>query len=124
VVIFGVPGAFTPTCSNQHCPSYVNNAKQLKEKGVEVVACTAVNDIFVLQAWGEHLKATNHVLFFGDGSAFLTKALGLEKDLVANGMGIRCYRFALIVDHGKITHVAVDEGKYENTSAEAILAKL
>lgn len=125
IIIFGLPGAFTPTCSAQHVPGYVANFDQLKAKGVDEIWCMAVNDGFVMAAWGRSLNAGGKVRMMADGSAEYTKKLGLEFDLTAKGMGMRCQRFALIVDDGVVKHVAVEEGgKLAVSSAEAILASL
>ncbi len=125
IVIFGLPGAFTPTCSAQHVPGYVASFDQLKAKGVDEIWCMAVNDGFVMAAWGRDLKAGGKVRMMADGSAEYTKQLGLEFDLTAKGMGMRCQRFALIVDDGVVKHVAVEEGgKLAVSSAEAILGSL
>jgi glutaredoxin/glutathione-dependent peroxiredoxin len=125
IVIFGLPGAYTPTCSAQHVPSYLKNLDALKAKGVAEVFCMAVNDGFVMGAWGRSQGTDGKIRMVGDGSGALTKALGLELDLVARGMGVRSDRFAMIVDNGVVTHVAKEApGKFEVSSAEAILAKL
>jgi peroxiredoxin len=125
VVIFGLPGAYTPTCSAKHVPGYVANAAALKAKGVDEVWCLAVNDAFVMAAWGRDQKVGATVRMMADGSAEYTKKLGLELDLVARGMGIRAQRFAMIVNDGVVKHVAVEApGKFEVSSAEAVLAKL
>jgi len=125
VVIFGVPGAYTPTCSAKHVPGFVTNHDKLKAKGVDEVWCVAVNDAFVMGAWGREQKAAGKVRMLGDGSAEYTKKLGLELDLVARGLGVRMQRFAMIVDDGVVKDIAVEApGKFEVSSAEAILAKL
>eukprot|EP00005_Dracoamoeba_jomungandri_P005563 CAMPEP_0174260200 /NCGR_PEP_ID=MMETSP0439-20130205/9221_1 /TAXON_ID=0 /ORGANISM="Stereomyxa ramosa, Strain Chinc5" /LENGTH=178 /DNA_ID=CAMNT_0015344393 /DNA_START=8 /DNA_END=544 /DNA_ORIENTATION=+ len=125
VVLFGVPGAFTPVCSNQHVPSFQNQADALKAKGVDKVACLSVNDSFVMKAWKASTNA-DKVDMLGDWSAGLTKELGLDVDLSAAGLGVRCKRFAMIVDDGKVTFESVEEApsKFEVTSAEAILKQL
>jgi peroxiredoxin len=124
IVIFGVPGAFTPLCSSQHLPGYIANYKQLKDKGVDEIWCMAVNDGFVMAEWGRHMKATGKVRMMADGSAAFAKALGLEMDLTAKGMGMRCQRFAMIVNDGKVEHIGVEEGGFTVSNAESILAKL
>ena len=125
VVIFGLPGAYTPTCSAKHVPGYVANIDKLKAKGVSEVWCMATNDAFVMGAWGRHQKAGGKVRMMGDGSAVFTKALGLELDLNARGMGLRTNRFAMIVDNGVVKHIAVEgPGKFEVSNAESILEKL
>jgi glutaredoxin/glutathione-dependent peroxiredoxin len=125
VVLFGVPGAFTPTCSAKHLPGFVAQAAALKAKGVDMVACMSVNDAFVMQAWAKDQGITDQVAMLADGSAALTKALGLEFDLTARGLGVRSQRFALVAKDGKATHVAVEApGAFEVSSAEAVLAAL
>jgi peroxiredoxin len=125
VVIFGLPGAYTPTCSAKHVPGYVQHHDALKAKGVAEVWCLATNDAFVMAAWGRDQKAGGKVRMVADGSAVYTKALGLELDLTARGMGVRTNRFAMIVDNGVVKHLAVEgAGKFEVSSAEAILAQL
>ena len=125
VVIFGVPGAYTPTCSAKHVPGFVANYDKLKAKGVDEIWCLAVNDAFVMRAWGRWQKATGKVRMLGDGSAEYTKKLGLELDLNARGLGLRMQRFAMIVQDGVVKDIAVEApGKFEVSSAEAILAKL
>ena len=125
VVIFGLPGAYTPTCSAKHVPGYVANIDKLKAKGVSEVWCMATNDAFVMGAWGRQQKAGGKVRMMGDGSAVFTKALGLELDLNARGMGLRTNRFAMIVDDGVVKHIAVEgPGKFEVSNAESILEKL
>ena len=125
IVIFGLPGAYTPTCSAKHVPGYVQHFDKLKAKGVDEVWCMAVNDVFVMASWGRDQKVGNKVRMMADGSADYTKKLGLELDLTARGMGMRCQRFAIIVDDGVVKKVAVEgPGKFEVSSAEAILAAL
>ena len=125
VVLFGVPGAFTPTCSAKHLPGYVQNYDALKAKGVDTVACMAVNDAFVMGAWGKDQGVGDKVMMLADGSAAFTKALGLELDLVARGLGVRSQRFVLVAKNGKVTHVAVEApGAFEVSKAETVLASL
>jgi peroxiredoxin (alkyl hydroperoxide reductase subunit C) len=125
VVLFGVPGAFTPTCSAKHLPGFVQNAAALKAKGVDTIACMAVNDAFVMQAWAKDQGITDEVVMLADGSAALTKTLGLELDLTARGLGVRCQRFALVAKDGKVAHVAVEEsGAFDVSKAETILEAL
>src|SRR4026208_1021597 len=100
VVLFSVPGAFTPTCSAKHLPGFINSAAQIKDKGVDTIACMAVNDVFVLKAWGEHSKATGKVDMLADGNGEYARALGLELDASKFGMGQRSKRFSMIVDDG------------------------
>jgi len=125
VVLISVPGAFTPTCSLKHLPGFVEQAEALKTKGVDTVACMAVNDVYVMDAWGREQGVEDKVLMLADGNGDYTKSLGLENDSTRFGMGIRGKRFALVVDDGVATHVAVDvPGTFEVSSAEAILATL
>ncbi|MEQ8603042.1 MAG: peroxiredoxin [Marivibrio sp.] len=125
VVVFSVPGAFTPTCSAKHLPGFVQHIDALKAKGVDAVACLAVNDPFVMGAWSKDQGAGGKVDMLADGSAKFTTALGLELDLIERGLGMRGQRFAMVVDDGKVTHLAVEEpGAFEVSSAEAILEAL
>jgi len=125
VVMFAVPGAFTPTCSAKHLPGFVDNYDALKAKGVDEVVCMAVNDAFVMGAWGKASSADGKITMLADGSAALTKAMGLELDLVARGMGVRSQRFVLVAVDGKVSHVAVEAaGGFDVSRAEAVLAAL
>jgi peroxiredoxin (alkyl hydroperoxide reductase subunit C) len=125
VVLFGVPGAFTPTCSAKHLPGFVTQYDALKAKGADVVACMAVNDAFVMAAWGKDQGVGDKVVMLADGSADFTRKLGLELDLTARGLGVRSQRFALIAKDGKVAHVAVEApGAFEVSTAEAVLAAL
>jgi len=122
VVLFGVPGAFTPTCSAKHLPGFVQQADAYKAKGVDIIACMAVNDAFVMGAWAKDQGITDQVVMLADGSAAFTKALGLELDLTARGLGVRCQRFALVAKGGKATHVAVEAGgAFEVSKAEEVI---
>jgi glutaredoxin/glutathione-dependent peroxiredoxin len=124
VVMFAVPGAFTPTCSNSHLPGYVELKTQMKSKGVDAIICLSVNDVFVMNAWGKDQNAEG-IIMAADGNAELTKALGLELDASGFGMGLRCQRFALIAKNGVVTHLNVEPPKtFEGSKAEAILALL
>ena len=124
VVIFAVPGAFTPTCSQQHLPSYVENAAALKAKGVDEIICTAVNDAFVMDAWSKDASA-DEITMAADGNGELAAALGLEMDGSGFGLGTRSQRYAMVVDNGVISTLAVEApGKYEVSKAEAILEEL
>jgi peroxiredoxin len=109
VALFAVPGAFTSTCSVKHLPSFVNNAEALKKKGVDVVACTAVNDASVLRAWGEQANATGKVTMLADGNGDLARALGLEVDLTKGGMGKRSRRYSMLVDNGVVKQLNLEE---------------
>jgi len=125
VVIFGLPGAFTPTCSAQHVPGYVEHAAAIKAKGVDEIWCVSVNDAFVMGAWGKELNVGKAVRMMSDGSAELTKALGLELDLVARGLGIRSQRYLMIVNDGVVEHLAVEAGgKFEVSDAASALKSL
>ena len=125
VAIFGLPGAFTPTCSAKHLPSFVNNAEALKAKGINAIVCLAVNDVFVMGAWGKDQNAGDHVMMVADGSALFTKATGLELDLTEKGLGLRCQRFSMLVDDGEVKNLHIDEaGGFETTSAEVLLGEL
>ena len=125
VVIFGLPGAFTPTCSAKHVPSYVANYDGLKAKGVADILCMSVNDAFVMGAWARDQKSGGKVRMMGDGSADYTKALGLELDLVARGMGVRCQRFSMLVDDGVVKTLNIEApGKYEVSGAETMLTQV
>ncbi|MCU0895592.1 MAG: peroxiredoxin [Rhodospirillales bacterium] len=130
VVVFGVPGAFTPTCSAKHLPGFIQHADELKAKGVDAIVCTAVNDVFVMNAWGKDQGAGDKVLMVADGDAEFTKATGLELDLTGKGLGLRNQRlrnqrFAMVVDDGVVKALSIDAGgKFEQTSAEAVLKAL
>lgn len=123
VVLFAVPGAFTPTCTAAHLPGFVVNVDAIKAKGVDTVACMAVNDAFVMGAWGKSQNA-EHILMLADGNAELTRALGLDLDASGFGMGTRCKRFAMIVNNGVVELLNVDSVALEKSSAETILAAL
>ena len=125
VVLFGVPGAFTPTCSAKHLPGFVTQAAAIRAKGVDTIACVAVNDAFVMGAWAKDQGISEEIVMLADGSAKLAAALGLELDLTARGLGVRNQRFALIAKDGTVTHVAVEAaGQFEVSKAEAVLAAL
>ncbi len=126
IVVFSVPGAFTPTCSAKHLPGYVGQAAALKAKGVDSVACLSVNDAFVMDAWGKNQGVGDEVLMLADGSGDYTKALGMELDLGGIGLGVRGKRFAMVVDDGKVTHLAVEPnpGELDVSSAESVLGAL
>jgi len=125
VVLFAVPGAFTPTCSAKHVPGFVQHASEIKATGVDTIACMSVNDAFVMGAWGKDQGVSNDVMMLADGSGTYTKQLDLVLDLSDMGLGVRSKRFAMIVDDGKVTHLAVDEGGgLEVSSAEATLKAL
>lgn len=125
VVLFSVPGAFTPTCSMNHLPGYVEHAEALAGKGVDTVACMAVNDVFVMDAWGKSRDVGGKILMLADGNGDYTRALGLELDATGFGMGMRGQRFAIVVDNGVATAVAVEApGEFRVSAAEAILDRL
>ncbi|NKB37480.1 MAG: redoxin family protein [Gammaproteobacteria bacterium] len=125
VVLFSVPGAFTPTCSKEHLPGFVEQADALKAKGVDTIACMAVNDVFVMHAWGESAGAGGKVEMLADGNGDYTKALGLELDASGFGMGQRGQRFAIVLDDGKVSQLFVEEGgAFKVSSAEHVLANL
>ena len=125
VVLFSVPGAFTPTCSNNHLPGFVDHADAILGKGVDTIACTSVNDVFVMHAWGKDRGVEDKVMMLADGNGEYVKGLGLELDATGFGMGMRGERFVIVVDDGVATHVAVEApGKFEVSSAEAVLEHL
>ncbi len=125
VVLFAVPGAFTPTCSAKHLPGFVEKAAEIKGKGVDTIACLAVNDAFVMGAWGKAQNTGDKVLMLADGAAAFTKQLGLDLDLTGPGMGVRSKRYAMLVDNGTVKALQVEApGAFEVSSAEAILKAL
>ncbi|MDZ7643667.1 MAG: peroxiredoxin [Woeseiaceae bacterium] len=125
VVLVSVPGAFTPTCSMNHLPGFVDKAADITARGVDTIACMAVNDVFVMDAWGKDRNVGDKVVMLADGNGDYTAALGLEMDGTAFGLGRRGQRFVIVVDDGIATHVAVEEpGKFEVSKAEAVLAQL
>ncbi len=124
VVIFGVPGAFTPTCSAKHLPGFVEQAAALKAKGVDAIGCHSVNDAFVMAAWSK-TSGSADITMIADGSAALTKALGLELDLEAAGLGLRVQRYAAVIKDGNLTYLGVEPGQeFGVSSAEAVLEAL
>jgi len=125
VVLFSVPGAFTPTCDARHLPGFVQHAADFKAKGVDTVACMAVNDVFVMKAWGKASAVEDTVLMLADGNAEYAKALGLELDATGFGMGIRGKRFALILENGVATGLFIEgPGEFKVSSAEHVLGQL
>ncbi|MFO0292696.1 MAG: peroxiredoxin [Rhodospirillales bacterium] len=125
VALFSVPGAFTPTCSAKHLPGYVQHADELRAKGVQTIACLAVNDAFVMEAWGKDQKVGDKVLMLADGSGDFAKALGLELDLVANGMGVRSKRFSMLVVDGVVKTLNVEKpGAFEISDAATMLKQV
>lgn len=124
VVLFAVPGAFTPLCSEQHLPGYVTHADAIREKGVDSIVCTAVNDAFVMDAWGQD-RQVGDVVMAADGNGAFAKALGLELDATGFGLGVRSERYAMVVEDGTVTKLSVEgPNKFEVSKAEAILATL
>src|ERR1700760_5044243 len=125
VVLFSVPGAFTPTCDAKHLPGFVELADQIKAKGVDTIACTAVNDVFVMNAWGKHGGGGDKIFILADGNATYAKALGLEMDGSKFGMGTRGQRFAIIVKNGVAAHVNVEApGEFKVSAADYVLKQL
>lgn len=126
VIIFALPGAFTPTCSNQHLPGFVENAAQLRAKGVDTIACLSVNDAFVMGAWGEQQKAGDDVMMLGDGNGDFTKAVGLSFDGSGFGMGIRSLRYSMLVEDGVLKELNQEPnpGEAKVSGAETILGQL
>ncbi len=125
VVLFAVPGAFTPTCDAKHLPGFIQLAGQLKAKGVDTIACFAVNDVFVMGAWGKHANVGDKVLMLADGNGDYARALGLTLDARGFGMGERSQRFAIIVEDGVASQVFVEVGgEFKVSSAEHVLAAL
>ncbi|MEM5432553.1 peroxiredoxin [Cupriavidus oxalaticus] len=125
IVVFGLPGAFTPTCSAKHVPGFVTHAADLRAAGVDEVWCVSVNDAFVMGAWGREQQVAGTVRMMADGSAEWTRALGLDQDLGARGMGVRSKRYAMVIDDGVVTRLDVEApGEFRVSGAEAVLAAL
>ncbi len=125
IAVFGLPGAYTPTCSAKHVPSYLENLDKLKAKGVDEVWCVAVNDGFVMAAWGKDQGAIGKIRFLGDGSAIWARALGLELDLGQRGMGMRMQRFSMLLDDGVVKQLNVEgPGKFEVSGGDTMLKQL
>lgn len=125
IVVFGLPGAFTPTCSAKHVPGFIKLNDQLRAAGVDEVWCHSVNDAFVMGAWGREQHAGDKVRMMADGAAQWAKALGLDQDLSQRGLGVRAKRYAMVIDDGAVTHLFVEElGAFQVSSAEAVLAAL
>jgi peroxiredoxin len=125
IVIFGLPGAFTPTCSAKHVPGYVASSDRLKAKKVDEIWCVSVNDAFVMGAWGRDQKAGGKVRMMADGSALFTKALGLDMDLTARGMGVRSQRYSMLVEDGVVKALNVEQpGKFEVSDADSMLKQV
>ena len=126
VVLFAVPGAFTPTCHRNHLPGFAAHAAEIKAKGVDTIAVVAVNDVFVMDAWAKATWAGDRITFLSDGNADFAKAIGLSLDASAGGLGIRSKRYSMVVDNGVVKSLAVEEapGKVEASGAEALLKVL
>jgi peroxiredoxin len=124
IVIFGLPGAFTPTCSTKHVPGYVQHADALKAKGVDEIWCVSVNDAFVMGAWGRDQQATGIVRMMADGNADFTRALGLSADFTAKNMGTRSQRYSMLVEDGLVTQLNVETSGFEVSGAETMLKQL
>ncbi len=125
VVLFSVPGAFTPTCSNSHLPGYIKHAAEIKAKGVDTIACMAVNDAFVMDAWGKDRGVGDKVLMLADGNGEFTRALGLELDASGFGMGKRSQRFSMVVDNGIVKELNVEAPReFKVSTAECVLGQL
>ncbi len=125
IVIFALPGAFTPTCSAQHVPGYLEHFDAIKAKGVDEIWCISVNDPFVMGAWGRDLHVGNKIRMFGDGSAEFTKKIGMEFDLISRGLGVRSQRYAMIVEDGVVKTLDLEApGKFEVSDAASVLKKL
>ncbi|HEX4387051.1 MAG TPA: peroxiredoxin [Steroidobacteraceae bacterium] len=125
VVLFSVPGAFTPTCDAKHLPGFVELADQIRAKGVDTIACMAVNDVFVMNAWGKAQSVGDKVLMLADGNGDYARALGLELDAKGYGMGLRGQRFAIVVKDGVATEVDIEQpGQFKVSSAEHVLGQL
>jgi len=125
VVLFSVPGAFTPTCSMNHLPGYIKNAEEIRSKGVDTIACMAVNDMFVMDAWGKDRQAGNKVVMLADGNGTYAKALGLELDATGFGMGLRSQRFAIVVQDGIVKQLHVEAPReFKVSAAEHVLKNL
>ena len=124
VVLFALPGAYTPTCSAAHLPGFVAHHDAIKAKGVDTIACLSVNDAFVMHAWGEVNNVADNILMLADGSLNFTQAVGLEKDLTERNFGVRSQRYALIAEDGVVTHLNIDPSALETSDAESILTLL
>lgn len=125
VVVFSVPGAFTPTCDAKHLPGFVQNADAIRAKGVDTIACMAVNDVFVMNAWGKASHVEDKILMLADGNAEYARALGLEMDASGFGMGMRGKRFAIVADDGVVKGLFVEgPGEFKVSSAEHVLSQL
>jgi len=125
VVLFALPGAFTPTCSASHLPGYVVSSADIFARGVDLIACLSVNDAFVMDAWGKQHNVGEQVMMIADGSAHFTRAIGLELDLDARGMGIRSQRYAMVIDDGVVVTLNIEApAKFEVSDAQTVLSTL
>jgi glutaredoxin/glutathione-dependent peroxiredoxin len=125
VALFGLPGAFTPTCSAKHLPGYVQNADQIRQKGVDSIICLSVNDAFVMDAWGKNQNVGDKVMMIADGNADFAKAVGLEMDGSGYGMGTRIKRFSMLVDNGVVKQLNVEKpGAFEVSNAETMMKQI
>ena len=125
VAVFAVPGAFTPTCSAKHLPGFVSHADAIKSKGIDAIACIAVNDVFVMDAWGKSQDVGDKVVMLADGSGQFAKALDLELDLVERGLGVRSRRYSMVVEDGTVTRLNLEEGGgFEVSDAATLLGQL
>lgn len=126
VVLFAVPGAFTPTCHRNHLPGFVEKAAAIHEKGIDTIAVVSVNDVFVMDAWAKATGAGEKITFLADGNGDFAKAIDLVLDASAGGLGIRSKRYSMVVDNGVVKHLAIEEapGKAEKSGAAALLANL
>jgi glutaredoxin/glutathione-dependent peroxiredoxin len=126
VALFAVPGAFTPTCNNLHMPSFVNNADAIKKKGVDTIAVTGVNDVFVMEAWKKSSNAAGKVDFLADGNGEFAKAIGMDFDASGNGLGVRSKRYSMLVEDGKVTKLNIEDapGKCDISGGQTLLGQL
>ena len=124
VILFGLPGAFTPTCSAKHLPGFINSMNEIKKKGIKKVICISVNDPFVMDAWGKSHNALGKIIMLGDSKGEFTKDIGAELDLKAKGLGIRSGRYTMLIDAGVLKKVVEETGKCEATAAENFLKQI
>lgn len=124
VVLFGVPGAFTPTCSAKHLPGFVQQADAFKARGIDAIVCTSVNDVFVMNAWGKDQACGDKVQLVADGDAAFTKATGLELDLTGKGLGVRNQRFSMLIEDGVVKVLNIDPSGFDKTSAQTLLSQI
>ena len=124
VALFGLPGAFTPTCSGQHVPGFLSNHDALKAKGVDAIVCLSVNDAFVMDAWGRDQGVGDKIMMVADGSGRFAKAADLELDLIERGLGMRCKRFSMVVEDGTVKTLNIDDSGLDTCSAETMLTQV